>query len=96
LSKVVIPLQAGIQILGSRLKNWIPVFTGMTSITISDFFEAGMSPWMKFLVRAVLSLGLAVILSRLFFYPFSYPGFVVLAIFLLGMGTLSERFRRRR
>ncbi len=55
-----------------------------------------MSPWMKFLIRALLSLGLAVILSRLFFYPFSYPGFIALTVFFLGMGTLSERLRRRR
>ena len=55
-----------------------------------------MSPWMKFLIRAVLSLGLAVILSRLFFYRISILGVLGLAVFLVGMGYLSEIIRKRR
>ena len=54
-----------------------------------------MSPWMKFLIRAVLSLGLAIILGRLFFYRISYPGIFGLAVFLMGMGYLSEYIRKR-
>lgn len=55
-----------------------------------------MTPWMKFLIRIVLGIGLAFILSRLFFYRISYLSVVGLAVFLVGMGYLSEHLRKRR
>jgi hypothetical protein len=55
-----------------------------------------MTPWMKFLIRAVLGIGLAIILSRFFFNRISYPGIIGLAVFLVGMGYMSETIRKRR
>jgi hypothetical protein len=55
-----------------------------------------MTPWMKFLIRAVLGIGLAIILSRFFFNRFSFPAIVGLAVFLVGMGTMSEHIRKRK
>jgi hypothetical protein len=55
-----------------------------------------MSPWMKFLIRIVLGIGLAVILSRLFFYRISFLSVLGLAIFLVGMGYMSETIRKRK
>ncbi len=55
-----------------------------------------MTPWMKFLIRAVLGIGLAVILSRLFFYRISILSVLGLAVFLVGMGYLSETIRKRK
>jgi hypothetical protein len=50
---------------------------------------------MKLLIRAILSLGLAIILGRWFFQRTSYPGVIGLAVFFLGMGYLSEYIRKR-
>ena len=58
--------------------------------------DGAMTPWMKFLIRAVLSIGLAVILSRLFFHRISFLSVLGLAVFLIGMGTMSEIIRKRR
>jgi hypothetical protein len=49
----------------------------------------------KFLIRIILSLGLAVILSRLFFHPFSYAKVFGLAGFLLAMGYMAEYIRKQ-
>ncbi len=54
-----------------------------------------MSPWIKFLIRAVLSIGLAIILGRFFFYGLSTFAVISLAIFFIGMGYLSEYIRKR-
>ena len=50
---------------------------------------------MKFLIRAILSLGMAILLSRWFFQTTSYPGIISLTVFFLGMGYLSEYIRKR-
>lgn len=54
-----------------------------------------MSSWIKFLIRAVLSIGLAIILSRFFFLRLSTPVVISLAVFFIGMGYLSENIRKR-
>ena len=54
-----------------------------------------MSSWVKFLIRTILSLGLAILLSRWFFQRTFYPGIISLAVFFLGMGYLSEYIRKR-
>jgi hypothetical protein len=54
-----------------------------------------MSPAMKFLIRAVLSLGLAVVMSRVFFQRTSYSWIIGLAVFFVGMSYLSEYIRKR-
>ncbi len=54
-----------------------------------------MSPAIKFLIRAVLSLGLAIIMSRLFFQRTSYSWIIGLAVFFMGMGYLLEYIRKR-
>jgi hypothetical protein len=58
--------------------------------------NAAMTLWMKFLIRAFLGIGLAVILSRLFFYRISTLGVLGLAVFLVGMGYMAETIRKRR
>jgi hypothetical protein len=50
---------------------------------------------MKFLIRAILSLGLAIILGRWFFQRTSYPVIISLTVFFLAMGYLSEYIRKR-
>ena len=55
-----------------------------------------MTPWMKFLIRTVLGIGLAIILSRFFFNRISFPATIGLAVFLVGMGYLSEHIRKRK
>jgi hypothetical protein len=52
-------------------------------------------PMAKFLIRAVLGIGLAVILSRLFWPRGSYYGMAVLAVFIVGMSYISEYIRKR-
>ncbi len=54
-----------------------------------------MSSWVKFLIRAILSLVMAILLSRWFFQRTSYPGIISLTVFFLGMGYLSEYIRKR-
>jgi len=54
-----------------------------------------MSPWVKLLLRSVLSLGLAILLSRWFFQRTSYPRIIILTVFFLGMSYLSEYIRKR-
>jgi hypothetical protein len=49
----------------------------------------------KFLIRAALGVGLAVILSRLFWPRGSYYGMAVLAVFIVGMAYVSEYIRKR-
>lgn len=51
--------------------------------------------WVKLLIRTASSLVLAALMSRWFFRGNFYTGFVLLAIFFLGMGYLSEYVRRR-
>ncbi|MGA3086697.1 MAG: hypothetical protein ABSE95_18230 [Thermodesulfobacteriota bacterium] len=51
--------------------------------------------WVKFLIRAVLSIGLAVLLRRWLFQRFSYPIIIILTLFFLGMSYLSEYIRKR-
>jgi hypothetical protein len=50
---------------------------------------------MKFLIRAILSLGLAIILGRWLFQRTSYPAIISFTVFFLGMGYLSEYIRKR-
>jgi hypothetical protein len=54
-----------------------------------------MFPWMKLLIRFILSLGLAIILGRWFFQRTSYPAIISLTVFFLGMSYLSEYIRKR-
>ena len=54
-----------------------------------------MPSWVKFLMRAVLSIGLAALLSRWLFQRFSYAGIIILTVFFLGMSYLSEYIRKR-
>ncbi|MEW6185735.1 MAG: hypothetical protein AB1585_08355 [Thermodesulfobacteriota bacterium] len=49
----------------------------------------------KLLIRAVLSVGLAVLLSRFFFRQAFYPGVIGLSIFFLCMSYLAEYIRKR-
>ncbi|MCJ7833034.1 MAG: hypothetical protein MUQ20_01445 [Deltaproteobacteria bacterium] len=51
--------------------------------------------WVKLLIRAALSIGLAVLLSRWLSQHISYPGIISLAVFFLGMSYLSEYIRKR-
>ena len=53
-----------------------------------------MSGWMKFLIRAVVGAGLAVLMSRFFFHRLSIFT-VLIAIFLVGMAYVSEAVRKR-
>ena len=54
-----------------------------------------MPPWLKLIIRSVLSLGLAIILSRWLFQRTSYPGIIILFVFFLGMSYMSEYIRKR-
>lgn len=54
-----------------------------------------MSPGIKLLIRVILSIGLAIIVSRFFFHCISYPVIIGLVIFFVGMATISERIGRR-
>jgi|GEM_PF-3510000 hypothetical protein len=51
--------------------------------------------WVKLLIRTALSLVLAALMSRFFFRGNFAFGLVVLTLFFLGMGYLSEYVRRR-
>jgi len=53
-----------------------------------------MSGLTKFLIRAVVGAGLAVLMSRFFFHRFSIFT-VLIAIFLVGMAYVSEAVRKR-
>jgi hypothetical protein len=53
-----------------------------------------MSSLMKFLVRALVGAGLAVLMSRFFFHRLSLFT-VLIAVFLVGMAYVSEYTRRR-
>ncbi|MBI5584357.1 MAG: hypothetical protein HY892_11075 [Deltaproteobacteria bacterium] len=53
-----------------------------------------MSPFFKFIIRALLSAGLAIIISRFFFHRFTV-GTILIALFLLGMAYISEYARAR-
>jgi hypothetical protein len=53
-----------------------------------------MSGLVKFLIRAVVGAGLAVLMSRFFFRRLSLFT-VLIAIFLVGMAYVSEYARRR-
>jgi hypothetical protein len=46
-------------------------------------------------MRAVLSIGLAVLLTRWLFQRFAYPAIIILTLFFLGMAYLSENIRKR-
>ena len=54
-----------------------------------------MSLWVKLIIRVILSIGLAVIMSRFFYQRISYPLIIGLVIFLVGMATISERISRK-
>jgi len=54
-----------------------------------------MSPWLKLIIRIILSAGLAVLMSRFFYQRFSYPLIIGLVVFFVGMATLSERIGRK-
>jgi hypothetical protein len=54
-----------------------------------------MSFGMKMLIRSILSVGLAILLSRFFFRQAFYPGLIALSLFFLGMSYLSEYIRKR-
>ncbi len=54
-----------------------------------------MSPLLKLLIRVILSLGLAILLSRWLFQHTSYFGIIILTVFFLGMSYLSEYIRKR-
>jgi hypothetical protein len=54
-----------------------------------------MPPWVKLLIRFILSLGLAILLSRWLFQRTSYSAIISLTIFFLGMSYLSEYIRKR-
>jgi hypothetical protein len=65
----------------------------------SFYFELNRKEWImsglvKFLIRAVVGAGLAVLMSRFFFRRLSLFT-VLIAIFLVGMAYLSEYARRR-
>jgi hypothetical protein len=49
----------------------------------------------KFLIRAMVGIGLAVLLGRIFWPRGSYYGMAVLAVFLVGMSYVSEYIRNR-
>ncbi len=53
-----------------------------------------MSGLMKFLIRAVVGAGLAVLMSRFFFHRLSLFT-VLIAVFLVGMAYISEYARER-
>ncbi len=54
-----------------------------------------MSLWIKLMIRVILSLGLAILLSRWLFQRISYPGIILLFVFFLGMSYMSEYIRKR-
>jgi len=54
-----------------------------------------MSLWVKLLIRVILSLGLAILLSRWLFQRNSYPAIISFFVFFLGMSYLSEYIRKR-
>ncbi len=53
-----------------------------------------MSGLTKFLIRAVVGAGLAILMSRFFFQRLSFFT-VLIAIFLVGMAYISEYVRKR-
>ena len=53
-----------------------------------------MSGLMKFLIRAVVGAGLAVLMSRFFFQRLSWFT-VLIAVFLVGMAYISEYVRKK-
>ena len=53
-----------------------------------------MSGLMKFLIRAAVGAGLAVLISRFFFHRLSLFT-VLIAVFLVGMAYVSESVRKR-
>jgi hypothetical protein len=53
-----------------------------------------MSSGVKLLIRCLLSIGLAIIVSRFFFHRISYPVIIGLVVFFVGMATISERIGR--
>jgi len=56
--------------------------------------ELIMSGLIKFLIRAVVGAGLAVLMSRFFFQRLSLFT-VLIAVFLVGMAYVSESVRKR-
>ena len=53
-----------------------------------------MSPFVKFLIRALLGIGLAIVISRFFFRRLTL-GTILIAIFLVGMSYVSEYARKK-
>lgn len=53
-----------------------------------------MSPFLKFLIRALLGVGLAIVISRFFFRRLTV-GTVLIAVFLVGMAYVSEYTRKK-
>jgi hypothetical protein len=53
-----------------------------------------LSPFVKFLIRALLGVGLAIIISRFFFHRLTV-GTILIAIFLVGMAYVSEYARKK-
>ena len=54
-----------------------------------------MSPFVKFLIRALLGVGLAILISRFFFRRLTV-GTILIAVFLVGMAYLSEYARGKK
>jgi hypothetical protein len=53
-----------------------------------------LSPLVKFIIRALLGVGLAIIISRFFFRRLTV-GTILIAIFLVGMTYVSEYARKK-
>jgi hypothetical protein len=54
-----------------------------------------LSPLVKFLIRALLGVGLAIVISRFFFHRLTW-GTILIAIFLVGMAYVSEYARAKK
>jgi hypothetical protein len=54
-----------------------------------------LSPFVKFLIRALLGVGLAILISRFFFRRLTY-GTILIAMFLVGMAYVSEYARKKK
>lgn len=54
-----------------------------------------MNPFHVFIIRAIVGLGIASLLSRFFFQVINPVSVGLLAIFLVGMSYVSQYFRNR-
>ena len=54
-----------------------------------------MSPLVKFIIRALLAVGLAILISRFFFRRLTV-GTILIAVFLVGMAYISENVRKKK